>query len=72
MAAGALKGQTEKSCSHRLHPIGDVFHAILFLDTAAFAFLLMQAIEGRRQNLLIRRIRQHVTSELPGDEFVIR
>ena len=70
VAARALESEPKEGRGHGLHPVADVFHTVLFLHAAALAFLLVQAVEGGGEDLLIGGVRQQVAGELPGDEFV--
>ena len=68
VAAGTLERQTQEGRGERLVAIGDILDAKLFGHAAAFDLLRMQAIEGRGQDLLIRRVRQQIAGQLLRDE----
>ena len=72
VAARAFKGKAEKGRGERLHAVAHVLHAVLFLHAAALAFLLVQAVEGGGQDLVVAGVREQVAGELPGDELVVR
>ncbi len=70
VASSTFKCETEKRRGEGLNSITHIFNSILFFYAPPFGFLLMEPIEGCRQNLFLSRIGQQVTSQLPCDEFV--
>ena len=72
VAAAAFERQAEKRRAKRGHTVIDVVDAILLFDRSALALLLVQAVEGRGEHLLVGRVRQQVASHLPECELVPR
>ena len=72
VAAAAFEGKSQKGGAESVDAVSDVFGAPFFFDAAAFIGLAMQAIESRGQALLACSIRQQITSELIGEETVVR
>ena len=70
VAARAFGGEAEERGAEGVHAVHDVGDAILFLGDAAFLVLVVQAIEGRGEPLLFRRVRQQVARELPRHELI--
>ena len=70
VAAGALEGQAEEGGAEGVHAVDDVGDAELLLDDAALLVLHVEAVEGRREALVLRGVRQQVAGELPRDELV--
>ena len=69
-AAAGHRGAQPKG-GHRFHLVKNVLHAILLRDAAALAINHVVAIEGRRQPLLVRRLRQQVAGKLLDGEVVV-
>src|SRR6266704_4485906 len=72
MTSAAFEGKGQKGGAESVDAVSDVFGAPFFFDAAAFVGLAMQAIESRGQTLLACSIRQQITSELIGEETVVR
>ena len=71
VATRALDGQPEHRGAERVHAIDDVLGAKLFLDAAALVRLTVQPVEGGRDALLARCIRQKIASKLPEEKLIV-
>ena len=71
VAARTLEGLREEGCAHCVHAIHHVGDSKFLLDRAAFLRLHVVSIKCRRQYLVLRRVRQQVSGELPRYKSVV-
>ena len=57
VAAGAFHRQAEQGGACRADAVGDVFHAVFFVDDATFAVDDVVTVEGRGEALVGRWVR---------------
>ena len=72
VAAAAFERETQERRAKGGHAVVDIRHAVFLFHRAPLGFLLMQAVEGRRQPLLWAGFREQVAGELPESKVVPR
>ena len=72
MALRALNRQAEDSLADGVHPVEHRFHAELLGVDAPFLVDHRVAQESGRDDLILRGVGLQVSSDLVGDEFVVR